>query len=92
LILDEPTSALGQKQQMEVLKTIKRVRARGDIAIIFITHNEIHSKLIADRYTFLALGKVIGAGTKKELAGEDIRRLMAGGAEMADLEQELSAI
>ena len=92
LILDEPTSALGQKQQMEVLKTIKKVRARGDIAIIFITHNEIHSKLIADRYTFLALGKVIGAGTKKELAGEDIRRLMAGGAEMADLEQELSAI
>jgi simple sugar transport system ATP-binding protein len=92
LILDEPTSALGQKQQMEVLKTIKRVRTRGDIAIIFITHNEIHSKLIADRYTFLALGKVIGAGTKKELAGEDIRRLMAGGAEMADLEQELNAI
>ena len=92
LILDEPTSALGQKQQMEVLKTIKRVRARGDIAIIFITHNEIHSKLIADRYTFLALGKVIGAGTKKQLAGEDIRRLMAGGAEISDLEQELSVI
>jgi simple sugar transport system ATP-binding protein len=92
LILDEPTSALGQKQQMEVLKTIKRVRARGDIAIVFITHNEIHSKLIADRYTFLALGKIIGAGTKNELAGGDIRRLMAGGAEMADLEQELSAI
>ena len=90
LILDEPTSALGQKQQMEVLKTIKRVRARGDIAIIFITHNEIHSKLVADRYTFLALGQVIGAGTKEELEGSDIRRLMAGGAEMADLEQELS--
>ena len=90
LILDEPTSALGQKQQMEVLKTIKRVRARGDIAIIFITHNEIHSKLVADRYTFLALGQVIGAGTKEELEGSDIRRLMAGGAEMADLEQELA--
>jgi len=92
LILDEPTSALGQKQQMEVLKTIKRVRARGDIAIIFITHNEIHSRLIADRYTFLALGEVIGSGTKAELEGEDIRRLMAGGAEIKDLEQELTAI
>jgi simple sugar transport system ATP-binding protein len=92
LILDEPTSALGQKQQMEVLKTIKRVKARGDIAIIFITHNEIHSKLIADRFTFLALGKVIGAGTAESLAGEDIRKLMAGGAEMADLEQELENI
>ena len=92
LILDEPTSALGQKQQMEVLKTIKRVRARGDIAIIFITHNEIHSRLIADRYTFLALGEVLGSGTKAELEGEDIRRLMAGGAEIKDLEQELAAI
>ena len=92
LILDEPTSALGQKQQMEVLKTMMRVRARGDIAIIFITHNEIHSKLVADRMTFLALGKVIGSVTRDELEGEDIRRLMAGGAEMADLEQELAAI
>ena len=90
LILDEPTSALGQKQQMEVLKTMMRVRARGDIAIIFITHNEVHSKLVADRYTFLALGEVIGRGTRKELAGEDIRHLMAGGVEIADLEQELS--
>ena len=92
LILDEPTSALGQKQQMEVLKTMMRVRQRGDIAIIFITHNEIHSKLVADRYTFLALGKVIGKGTREELAGDDIRRLMAGGAEMKDLEQELASI
>ncbi|MDH5749559.1 MAG: ATP-binding cassette domain-containing protein [Rhodospirillales bacterium] len=92
LILDEPTSALGQKQQMEVLKTIKRVRQRGDIAIIFITHNEIHSQLVADRFTFLALGKVIGAGKKEDLAHDEIRRLMAGGAEMRDLEQELAEV
>lgn len=89
LILDEPTSALGQKQQMEVLRTIKTVRNRGDIAIIFITHNEIHSKLIADRFTFLSLGKVIGRGTRKELEGDDIRRLMAGGAEIGDLAKML---
>lgn len=90
LILHEPTSALGQKQQMEVLKTIKRVRARGDIAIIFITHNEIHSKLVADRFTFLALGQVIGAGTKESLEGQDIRRLMAGGADIGQLEKEFA--
>ena len=92
LILDEPTSALGQKQQMEVLKTVMRVRKRADIAIIFITHNEIHSRLVADRYTFLALGKVIGSETRETLKQEEMRRLMAGGAEMADLEQELAAI
>lgn len=92
LILDEPTSALGQKQQMEVLKTIKRVRALGHIGIVFITHNEVHSELVADRFTFLSLGEVIGSGTRDELAGTDIRRLMAGGAEMADLAQELAEI
>lgn len=92
LILDEPTSALGQKQQMGVLKTIKKVRARGDIAIIFITHNEIHSRLVGDRFTFLALGKVIGAGKSEEISDSEMRRLMSGGAEMGDLAQELAAI
>ena len=92
LILDEPTSALGQKQQMGVLKTIKKVRARGDIAIIFITHNEIHSRLVGDRFTFLALGQTIGSGTNSEINDEEMRRLMSGGAEMGDLKQELAAI
>lgn len=92
LILDEPTSALGQKQQMGVLKTVKKVRSRGDIAIIFITHNEIHSRLVGDRFTFLALGKVIGTGAADEISDTEMRRLMSGGAEMGDLEQELAAV
>ncbi len=89
LILDEPTSALGQKQQMEVLKTIKKVQRLGNIAIILITHNEIHARLIADRYTFLSLGEVIGSGLASELGGEDVKRLMAGGAQIGDLAKEL---
>ena len=91
LILDEPTSALGQKQQMEVLKTIMRVRGRGDIAIVFITHNETHARLVADRFTFLSLGEVIGSGTRDDLTHPEIRRLMAGGAELEDLESEIAA-
>ena len=90
LILDEPTSALGQKQQLEVLKTIRKVQQRGDIAIILITHNEIHARLIADQFTFLSLGEVIGSGHKDEMDGGEIRRLMAGGAELADLAAELA--
>jgi len=90
LILDEPTSALGQKQQMEVLKTIKRVKKLGNIAVILITHNEVHARLIADRYTFLSLGEVIGSGAAEDLAGDDIKRLMAGGAEVGDLAKELA--
>ena len=90
LILDEPTSALGQRQQMEVLKTIKKVQQLGNIAIILITHNEIHARLVADRFTFLSLGEVIGRGLAKDLEGDDIKRLMAGGSEIGDLEKELT--
>ena len=89
LILDEPTSALGQKQQMEVLKTIKKVQNYGNIAIILITHNEIHARLIADRFTFLSLGEVIGSGLSSELGSEEVKRLMAGGAKIGDLAKEL---
>ncbi len=80
-----------KKQQMEVLKTIKRVQRLGHIAIILITHNEIHARLIADRYTFLSLGEVIGKGLAEELGGDDIKKLMAGGAEIGDLRDELGA-
>ena len=62
----------------------------GDIAIILITHNEIHARLISDRFTFLSLGEVIGRGTSNELEGDDIKRLMAGGAEIGDLAKELA--
>jgi simple sugar transport system ATP-binding protein len=91
LILDEPTSALGQKQQMEVLKPIKNVQELGNIAFILIPHTEIHAQLIADRYTFLSLGEVIGSGLSEELGGDDIKRLMAGGAKLGDLESELAS-
>ncbi|MDA7577159.1 ATP-binding cassette domain-containing protein [Candidatus Pelagibacter sp.] len=89
LILDEPTSALGQKQQMEVLRTIKKVQNLGNIAIILITHNEIHARLIADRFTFLSLGEVIGSGLSENLGNEEVKRLMAGGAKIGDLAKEL---
>ena len=90
LILDEPTSALGQKQQLEVLRTIKKVKELGDIAIIFITHNDMHAKLLGDRFAFLNRGKVLAEGSRDEIDMNNIRPLMAGGAELEKLETEFS--
>lgn len=88
LILDEPTSALGQKQQLEVLRTIKKVKDRGDLAIVFITHNDLHAKLIGDRFAFLNRGRILEYGTRETIDLDNIRALMAGGAELAELEEE----
>lgn len=88
LILDEPTSALGQKQQLEVLRTIKKVKDRGDLAIVFITHNDLHAKLIGDRFAFLNRGRILEYGSRQDIDLDNIRALMAGGAELAELEEE----
>ena len=88
LILDEPTSALGQKQQLEVLRTVRQVRDMNDIAIIFITHNDMHARLIGDRFTFLNRGRVLADGQHGDIDMDNLRALMAGGAELAELESE----
>ena len=67
LILDEPTSALGQKQQMEVLKTIKKVQELGNIAIILITHDMGSVAEMAERAVVMYAGRKIEQGTVKEI-------------------------
>ncbi|PUB11548.1 hypothetical protein [Yoonia sediminilitoris] len=42
--------------------------------------------------SLLAPGQVLGAGRCENIAREDIRHLIAGGAEMKDFEQELAKI
>ena len=92
LILDEPTSALGQKQQLEVLRTIKRVRDIGELAIVFITHNDLHAKLVGDSFAFLNRGKIMASGDRKTIDMDNVRALMAGGAELANLEREFAEV
>jgi simple sugar transport system ATP-binding protein len=40
----------------------------------------------------MTLGQVIGRGTSADLAGEDIRQLMAGGVEIRDRARELAEV
>ncbi len=91
LILDEPTSALGVKQAGVVLKYILQARDRG-VAVIFITHNPHHAYPVGDRFVILNRGQSLGNFAKSEIDRQELVRLMAGGAELAELEHELEAI
>ena len=91
LILDEPTSALGVKQAGVVLKYILQARDRG-VAVIFITHNPHHAYPVGDRFVILNRGQSLGNYAKKDIDRQELVRLMAGGAELAELEHELEAI
>jgi len=91
LILDEPTSALGVKQAGVVLKYILQAKDRG-VAVIFITHNPHHAYPVGDRFVILNRGQSLGAYEKTEIDRQELVRLMAGGSELAELEQELESI
>jgi simple sugar transport system ATP-binding protein len=91
LILDEPTSALGVKQAGVVLRYVLQARERG-IAVIFITHNPHHAYPVGDRFVILNRGRTLGSYPKGEIDQQELVRLMAGGAELAELEVELEAI
>jgi simple sugar transport system ATP-binding protein len=91
LILDEPTSALGVKQAGVVLRYILQARERG-VAVIFITHNPHHAYPVGDRFVVLNRGQMLGTFAKGEIDQTELVRLMAGGAELAELEYELATI
>ncbi len=88
LILDEPTSALGVKQASIVLRYIAQTREQG-LGVVFITHNIHHAYPIADRFTVLNHGRSLGVFDKGEVSMGELEKLMAGGAELEELETEL---
>ncbi len=88
LILDEPTAALGVKQSGVVLKYIVQARERG-LGVIFITHNPHHAYPVGDRFLLLKRGKTLGYYKKAEISREELTALMAGGAELEELQHEL---
>jgi simple sugar transport system ATP-binding protein len=88
LILDEPTAALGVKQAGVVLKYILQARNRG-IGVIFITHNPSHAWPVGDRFLILNRGQSMGNFAKDEISVAELTQLMAGGAELEQLQHEL---
>jgi simple sugar transport system ATP-binding protein len=80
LILDEPTSALSVAETRKVLTYTLNAKERG-LSVIFITHNIHHVYMVADRYTILRHGKLVGNYLKGELTENDLADLITGARE-----------
>ncbi len=88
LILDEPTSALGVKQSGVVLRRVVEARNRG-LAVILITHNPSHAYPVGNRFLILDRGHSMGSFAKEDIKLEELTQMMAGGAELRELQHEL---
>ncbi|OLP56367.1 D-xylose ABC transporter ATP-binding protein [Rhizobium rhizosphaerae] len=77
LIMDEPTSALTEREVEHLFAIIRDLKAR-DIGIIYITHKMNELFEIADEFTVFRDGKYIGTHSSKDVTRDDIIRMMVG--------------
>jgi oligopeptide/dipeptide ABC transporter ATP-binding protein len=62
LIFDEPTSALDVSVQAQVLNLIRKLQRSKHLTYLFITHDLLVVKYIADRILVMYLGKLVESG------------------------------
>ncbi|HKY60053.1 MAG TPA: sugar ABC transporter ATP-binding protein [Gemmatimonadota bacterium] len=72
LVMDEPTSALTERETRSLFSTIRRLTARG-VAVVYISHRLDEIFEIGDRVTVLRDGRRIDT---REVAGADRRELV----------------
>lgn len=79
LILDEPTSSLTSADVDRLFTVIQQLKRAG-LSVLYVSHFLEEVLRIADRYTVLRDGRFAGAGSISQTTGDDLVRLMAGGA------------
>lgn len=77
LILDEPTSALGDAETRILFDVVRRLKERG-AAIVYISHKMAELFALADRYTVLRDGQTVSSGAIAETSEPQLVASMVG--------------
>jgi inositol transport system ATP-binding protein len=77
LIMDEPTSALTDREVEHLFKIIRTLKAQGT-GIVYITHKMNELFEIADEVSVFRDGRFIGEHAAADVTRDDIIRLMVG--------------
>jgi ribose transport system ATP-binding protein len=86
IIMDEPTSALGEDEVATLFEIIGTLKEQG-IAVIFITHRLEEVFCIADRVMILRDGRRVGSMPIEEATPDKVIHLMVG-RELEDMFQK----
>ncbi len=77
LIMDEPTSALTEKEVSHLFEIIRSLRAQGK-GIVYITHKMNELFEISDEFSVFRDGKYVGTHAATDVTRDDIIRMMVG--------------
>jgi peptide/nickel transport system ATP-binding protein len=67
LIADEPTTALDVTVQKNILDLLSDLREKYDLGILFITHDLMVLKQVADKIAVMYQGKIVETGITKQI-------------------------
>jgi ribose transport system ATP-binding protein len=77
LIMDEPTSALSERETEQLFATIHQLNSKG-IGIIYISHRLQELNQVGDRVTVLRDGKFVGTKAISEVTVDELVGMMVG--------------
>lgn len=77
IIMDEPTSALGEAEADQLFQAIERLKERGK-GIIYVSHRLSEIFQIADRYTVFRDGRFVGDGNIVDTNREKLIQMIVG--------------
>lgn len=77
IFMDEPTSAIGEKEAQHLFKAVERLKAEGK-GIVYVSHRLSEIFQIADSYTVFRDGGYVGSGTLSDINRPELIRLIVG--------------
>lgn len=77
IIMDEPTSAITEKEVHHLFKIIRSLKQEG-VSIIYITHKMDELAQITDEVTVLRDGKYIGTKSSDQITKDELIEMMVG--------------
>jgi ABC-type sugar transport system ATPase subunit len=87
LLLDEPTSALSERESERLFAIIDDLRASG-VGIVYVSHRLSEVLRIADRITVLRDGRTVGTVDSSDVSETDLARMMVGREMSSDMAAE----
>ncbi len=70
LVLDEPTTGLDPQVRQEIWQRLEELRRRDQLTVLLSTHYMDEAERLCDRLLIIHRGRVVAAGTPRELVSE----------------------
>jgi len=72
LLLDEPTSNLDLRNQLEILRLLRQAIQEHGLAAVMTMHDLNMALRFADKYLFLKNGRIFDVGRPEEISAETV--------------------